>query len=282
MEHVAPAMLGITGYAQPGQKPWSNPSLQTKFRNSIQFEKQPWDDIAPGMVLSIGLWRLLRMVIGCGCNWILYDFIFFTLYNTWSGKILHFVCLRLKKGVAFGPASVDAGLDYTWPYSNSEVHTNQRRIDTSIPIQCEPIPRTMKKALMKMFPACPCFSLWKYNNDQIMKRTHLQNTILQPIKNWFVFGCARHTSFPGTYITCCVCQNLSVGFKHMRRSCDANIFCRPGRPEKKNIAAWMRFSCGVRSIFASWNVLTALLDEGGVPHPSMVVCGGGTESSNKP
>ena len=146
---------------QPGQKPWSNPSLQTKFRNSIQFEKQPWDDIAPGMVLSIGLWRLLRMVIGCGCNWILYDFIFFTLYNTWSGKILHFVCLRLKKGVAFGPASVDAGLDYTWPYSNSEVHTNQRRIDTSIPIQCEPIPRTMKKALMKMFPACPCFSLWE-------------------------------------------------------------------------------------------------------------------------
>ena len=26
----------VTGYAQPGQKHWSNPSLQTKFRNSIQ------------------------------------------------------------------------------------------------------------------------------------------------------------------------------------------------------------------------------------------------------
>ena len=98
VEHVAPAMLGITGYAQPGQKPWSNPSLQTKFRNSIQFEKQPWNDIAPGMVLSIGLWRLLLMVIGCGCNWILYDFVFFILYNTWSGKILHFVCLRPTAG----------------------------------------------------------------------------------------------------------------------------------------------------------------------------------------
>ena len=30
VEHVAPSMLRITDYAQPGQKPWSNPSLQNQ------------------------------------------------------------------------------------------------------------------------------------------------------------------------------------------------------------------------------------------------------------
>ena len=117
-----------------------------------------------------------------------------------------------------------------------------------------------------------------------MKRTLLQNTIPQPVKDLFVIEYARNTSFAGTYITCCACES-SVGFKHMRRSCDANTFCRPGRPEKKKTQLpRMRFSCGVRRIFASlkWNVVTALLDEGGVPHPSMVVCGGGTESRYKP
>ena len=37
------------------------------------------------------------------------DFVFFTLYTSWSGKILHFICLR-PKGAAFGPAS----FDLTW------------------------------------------------------------------------------------------------------------------------------------------------------------------------
>ena len=47
VEHVARSMLGIADYAQPGQKPWSNPSLQTKFHNSTQcfyrklFQRQP-------------------------------------------------------------------------------------------------------------------------------------------------------------------------------------------------------------------------------------------------
>ena len=37
------------------------------------------------------------------------DFVFFTLYTSWSGKILHFICLH-PKGAAFGPAS----FDLTW------------------------------------------------------------------------------------------------------------------------------------------------------------------------
>ena len=47
VEHVAPSMLGIADYVQSGQKPWLNPSLQTKFQNSIQcfyrtpFQKRP-------------------------------------------------------------------------------------------------------------------------------------------------------------------------------------------------------------------------------------------------
>lgn len=126
--------------------------------------------------------------VATGFCMILY-FSFCTIHDRVKSCI-SFVCALQR--VAFGPASVDSWLDYTWPYSNSQVHTNQQRMDTSIPIQCEPIPRTMKKALMKMFRASTFFimgGITMINNEANSSPKYHPSTNKKFVCNWL---CPEH------------------------------------------------------------------------------------------
>ena len=60
------------------------------------------------------------------------DFVFFRSYTKSSGKILHFVCLRPKRG-GFGPASFDFDFDFGRPVF-------PQKVGTAANLQAMPVP----------------------------------------------------------------------------------------------------------------------------------------------
>ena len=137
----------------------------------------------------------------CGDNWIVdaaaynrwmrskHDFVFFTLYTSWSGKILHFLCLR-PRGAVFGPVSFDltcfwARLAYPFCGSCDGMWQKVYRCTTWFrPLRLlarRSVPKMLVKLRVKNYPR---FRNWFRNSDSqvsaMQKFTRFRNSETTP------------------------------------------------------------------------------------------------------